>query len=112
MQDILCVEYSALLPPSRKKYQCQILVTKTPGEAQCISSIFFNKHHQYTGRLDVTLDFLLMKPPRVSSFCFRLPANPSVVPLSDRHVLHITFSITAPCHYRNPFVRDRLSPVS
>ena len=40
-QDILlCVGYSALLYRSRKKYQCKILVTKTPGKAQCISSLF------------------------------------------------------------------------
>jgi len=41
MQDILLyVEQSAVMHPSRKKYQCQILVTKTPGEEQCISSLF------------------------------------------------------------------------
>ena len=42
-QDILlCVGYSALLNPSRKKYQCQISVTRTHGKAQCISSLFFS----------------------------------------------------------------------
>jgi len=28
------------MQPSREKYQCQILVTKTPGGEQCISSLF------------------------------------------------------------------------
>jgi len=43
MQDILLyVEQSAVMHPSRKKYQCHILVTKTLGEEQCISSLFFS----------------------------------------------------------------------